>query len=77
MTESTHYTYLSSAFFFLHIINAYEDNNHIVIDVSCYDNADMLKCMTIEALEVCSDDYVSDKGDSDICFRTPKGIRII
>ena len=52
MTEYDEYTYLSAAFFFLHIINAYEDNNHIVIDVCCYENADMLKCMSIEALEV-------------------------
>ncbi|CAF1013350.1 unnamed protein product [Adineta steineri] len=51
MTEYNDYTYLSSAFFFLHIINAYEDKNHLVIDICCYDNADMLECMTIEALE--------------------------
>jgi len=52
MTECNEYTYLSPAFFFLHVINAYEDNNHLVIDLCCYDNANMLKCMTTEALEV-------------------------
>ena len=52
MAEHNEYTYLSSPFFFLHIINAYEDEDHIIIDVCCYDNPDMLKCMTIEALEV-------------------------
>jgi hypothetical protein len=52
MTEYTDYIYLTSSFFFLHIINVYEDNNHLVIDICCYDNADMLKCMTIETLEV-------------------------
>jgi carotenoid isomerooxygenase len=52
MTEYDEYTYFSSAFFYLHIINAYEDENHLVIDICCYDNANMLQCMTIEALEV-------------------------
>jgi carotenoid isomerooxygenase len=52
MTEYDEYTYFSSAFFYLHIINAYEDENHLIIDICCYDNANMLKCMTIEALEV-------------------------
>ncbi|CAF0942936.1 unnamed protein product [Rotaria sordida] len=51
MTEYNEYIYLSSAFFYLHIINAYEDKNHLILDVCCYDNPDMLKCMTMEALE--------------------------
>lgn len=52
MTEYDEYIYLTAAFFFLHIINVYEDNDHVVIDICCYENADMLKCMTIEALHV-------------------------
>ena len=52
MQEQTTYIYLSPAFFFLHIINAYEHGDSLVIDICCYDNADMLKCMTIEALQV-------------------------
>ena len=52
MTEYDEYTYFTAAFFFLHIINAYEDTDHVVIDICCYENADMLKCMTIEALQV-------------------------
>lgn len=52
MTESNEYIYLTSTFFFLHIINAYEDKNHLIIDICCYNNPDMLKCMTIEALAV-------------------------
>ncbi|UJR25603.1 hypothetical protein I4U23_006947 [Adineta vaga] len=51
MTEYNEYIYLASSFFFLHIINAYEDKNHLVIDICCYENADMLQCMTIEELE--------------------------
>jgi carotenoid cleavage dioxygenase-like enzyme len=52
MEEYTNYIYLTSAFFFLHAINAYEDRNHLIIDICCYENADMLGCMTIEALQV-------------------------
>lgn len=52
MTEHNEYIYLTSAFFFLHIINAYEDKNHLVLDICCYNNSDMLVCMTMEALEV-------------------------
>ena len=52
MREQTNYIYLSPAFFFLHIINAYEHGESLVIDICCYENADMLKCMTIEALQV-------------------------
>ena len=52
MCEYTSYTYLTPAFFFLHAINAYEDGDQLVMDICCYDNADMLHCMSIEALEV-------------------------
>ena len=52
MAEHDEYIYLAPVFFFLHTINAYEDNNNIVIDICCYENADMLQCMTIEELEV-------------------------
>ncbi|CAF0916761.1 unnamed protein product [Adineta ricciae] len=51
MAEHDEYIYLAPVFFFLHTINAYEDNNNVVIDICCYENADMLQCMTIEELE--------------------------
>ncbi|CAF3334375.1 unnamed protein product [Rotaria socialis] len=51
MAEYNEYIYLTKAFFYLHIINAYEDNNHVVLDICTYDTPDMLKCMMIEALE--------------------------
>ena len=43
---------MADAFFFLHTINAYEDDNHLVLDICCYKNAKMLDCMYIEALQV-------------------------
>ena len=44
--------YVTEAFFFLHTVNAYEADNHLVVDICCYANAKMLDCMYIEALEV-------------------------
>jgi len=43
---------MADAFFFLHTINAYEDDNHVVVDICCYKNAKMLDCMYIDALQV-------------------------
>lgn len=44
--------YLTEAFFFLHTINAFEENGHVIIDICCYKNAKMLDCMYIDALKV-------------------------
>jgi carotenoid isomerooxygenase len=44
--------YVTEAFFFLHTINAFEADNHLIVDICCYSNAKMLDCMYIEALEV-------------------------
>ena len=48
--EKLKITYKSKAFFYLHTINAYEDSGHIVIDISCYKNPDMLYLMNIDEL---------------------------
>ena len=82
MTEYDEYTYLSAAFFFLHIINVYEDKNHLIIDICCYENADMLKCMTIEALEVCfiiteEKEIWKNLKKQNFLFRMPNRILII
>lgn len=45
--------YLANAFFYLHTVNAFEsDDDHLIIDICCYENAKMLDCMYIEALQV-------------------------
>ena len=41
----------AKGFFYLHTINAYEDEGHIVIDICCYDNPNMLYCMELENLK--------------------------
>ena len=44
--------YVTEAFFFLHTINAFEADGHVVVDICCYKDAKMLDCMYIEALKV-------------------------
>ncbi|EDV90679.1 carotenoid isomerooxygenase [Drosophila grimshawi] len=43
-------TYESEAFFYLHIINAYEQDGHVVVDICSYKNPEMINCMYMEAI---------------------------
>lgn len=43
--------YKTDTFFYLHIINQYEKDNKIFIDICCYKDPGMLECMYIEAME--------------------------
>ncbi|CAG0900706.1 unnamed protein product [Cyprideis torosa] len=43
--------YVAKAFFFLHTINAYEEDNHVVLDIVTFKDARMLDCMYTEALK--------------------------
>jgi carotenoid isomerooxygenase len=45
-------TFLAEAFFYLHIINSYEENNHLIVDICCYKDPTMLDCMYVDALMV-------------------------
>lgn len=44
-------TFKAATFFFLHIINAYESDDHIVVDVCCYRDPSVLDCMYVDAME--------------------------
>ncbi|XP_053210441.1 beta,beta-carotene 15,15'-dioxygenase-like isoform X2 [Panonychus citri] len=44
------YSFYAPAFFFLHTINAYEEDNHIVIDLVGYDNERVLDTFYLERL---------------------------
>jgi hypothetical protein len=44
--------FFAEAFFYLHIINSYEEDNHVIIDICCYKDATMLDCMYVDALMV-------------------------
>ncbi|KAK0175642.1 hypothetical protein PV327_009376 [Microctonus hyperodae] len=46
-------SFIAESFFFLHIINQFEteDGNSIIIDISCYRDAQMLNCMYVEAMK--------------------------
>lgn len=43
-------SYESEAFFYLHIINAYEQDGHVVVDICSYKNPEMINCMYLEAI---------------------------
>lgn len=45
-------TFKSDAFFYLHIINQYEEDDHVIIDICCYRDPSMIDCMFVEALQV-------------------------
>lgn len=45
------FTFSAAAFFFLHVINAYETDDHIVVDICCYRDPSVLDCMYIDAME--------------------------
>lgn len=44
------YTFHAEAFFYLHIINQYEKDDHVVLDISCYRDPEMLNCMYIDSM---------------------------
>lgn len=44
------HTFHAEAFFYLHIINQFEKDNHVVLDISCYHDPEMLNCMYIESM---------------------------
>ncbi|XP_055385042.1 carotenoid isomerooxygenase [Condylostylus longicornis] len=49
-TGKVHYTYKAEAFFYLHIINCYEQDQHVIVDICCYKDPAMLNCMYIESM---------------------------
>nr|XP_014089989.1 carotenoid isomerooxygenase isoform X1 [Bactrocera oleae] len=49
-TGKLRYTFQSEAFFYLHIINQYEEDNHVVIDICCYKDPEMINCMYLESI---------------------------
>ncbi|KAL0266943.1 UNVERIFIED_CONTAM: hypothetical protein PYX00_009347 [Menopon gallinae] len=44
-------TFHAESFFYLHIINQYEEDDHVVLDICCYKNPSMINCMYIDALK--------------------------
>ncbi|XP_059622875.1 carotenoid isomerooxygenase-like [Phlebotomus argentipes] len=41
-------TFCAEAFFFFHMINAFEEDSQIIIDICCYENADIINAMLME-----------------------------
>lgn len=50
-TGKLKYTFEAEAFFYLHIINAYEDDQYVIVDICTYKDHGMLDCMYVEAME--------------------------
>ncbi|XP_037071797.1 carotenoid isomerooxygenase-like [Pollicipes pollicipes] len=48
---ATNIAYQTSPLFFLHTINAYEEDCHLIVDLCAYKDAEMLDCMYVEALK--------------------------
>lgn len=46
-------TFISEAFFYLHIINQFEtrDRDYVVLDICCYRDAKMLDCLFVDAMK--------------------------
>lgn len=45
------YTFKTSSFFYLHTINAFDDQENVIVDICCYRDPSVLDCMYIEAME--------------------------
>lgn len=50
-TGELRHKYQTEAFFFLHIINQYEKDDHVILDISCYKDPEMLNCMYIDSMK--------------------------
>lgn len=50
-TNSLRHTFQTESFFYLHIINQYEKDDHVIIDICCYRDPEMLNCMYIETMK--------------------------
>ncbi|XP_058061227.1 carotenoid isomerooxygenase [Anopheles bellator] len=49
-TGELRHTFHSDPFFYLHIINQYEQDDHLVLDVCCYKDPAMLNCMYVDTM---------------------------
>ncbi|XP_058811653.1 carotenoid isomerooxygenase isoform X3 [Topomyia yanbarensis] len=50
-TGELKHTYHAEPFFYLHIINQYEKDDHVVVDICCYKDPSMLNCMYIDTMK--------------------------
>lgn len=50
-TNELAFTFCAEAFFYLHIINQFERDDHLVVDICCYKDPSMLNCMYVASME--------------------------
>lgn len=49
-TNQVTQSFESETFFYLHIINQYEEDNCVVVDICCYKDPEMINCMYLESI---------------------------
>jgi carotenoid isomerooxygenase len=42
------HSYETETFFFFHTINAYEENGHVILDLTCYEGSEIVKSLMVE-----------------------------
>ncbi|KAL9692872.1 hypothetical protein quinque_012157 [Culex quinquefasciatus] len=50
-TGELKHTFHAEPFFYLHIINQYEKDGHVVLDICCYKDPAMLNCMYVDTMK--------------------------
>lgn len=50
-TGEIKFTFKTTEFFYLHVINAYETGEYVIVDICCYKDPSVLDCMYIAAME--------------------------
>ncbi|RWS08685.1 beta:beta-carotene 9' [Dinothrombium tinctorium] len=57
--------YVSDPFMFFHTINAYEDNDHVIVDICCYNDDKVLQTLFMDAIKEAEADINSAKKQAD------------
>lgn len=57
-TGDMKFTFNAEAFLFLHIINQYEKNGHVVLDLICYKDSEVVKGLMIDHLKKLQNDKI-------------------
>jgi carotenoid isomerooxygenase len=55
-TKSLKYTFKSKAFAFYHIINQFEKDGHVIIDIPCFEDPSLMNCFMLDAMKNFKDD---------------------
>lgn len=51
-TGNLDHTFTAESLVYFHIVNQYEENDHVVLDICCYKDPGMLNCLYVESMKV-------------------------